>query len=71
MEVVVCFCTICSLSHSPPSVVVQLPSRVWLFVTLWTAALQAPLSSTVSQSLLVSTDLVMQEKYMLSFCLLS
>ena len=62
MEVVVCFCTICSLSHSPPSVVVQLPSRVWLFVTLWTAALQAPLSSTVSQSLLkfMSIELVIQ-----------
>ena len=31
---------------------VQLLSCVWLFVTLWLAALQAPLASTVSQSLL-------------------
>ena len=30
-------------------VVVQLPSRVLLFATAWTAARQAPLSSTVSQ----------------------
>ena len=32
--------------------VVQLLSRVWLFVTPWPAARQAPLSSTASQSLL-------------------
>ena len=31
---------------------VQLLSRVWLFVTPWTAALQASLSITISQSLL-------------------
>ena len=31
-------------------VVVQFLSRVWLFVTPWTAAGQAPLSSTVSRS---------------------
>ena len=30
--------------------VVQLLSQVWLFVTLWTAAGQAPLSSTISRS---------------------
>ena len=37
---------------------VQLLSHAWFFVTPWTAACQAPLSSTVSQSLLrsVSTD---------------
>ena len=42
-------------------VVVQLPSRVWLFVTPWTAARQASLSFTISQSLLklVSTKSVM------------
>jgi len=42
-------------------VLVQLLSRVWLFVTPWTAARQAPLSSTVSQSLLrfMSIELVM------------
>ena len=32
--------------------IVQLPSYDQLFVTLWTAACQAPLSSTVSQSFL-------------------
>ena len=32
--------------------VVQLLGRVWLFVTLWTAAREAPLSFTFSQSLL-------------------
>ena len=32
--------------------VVQLLGRVWLFVTLWTAAREAPLSFTLSQSLL-------------------
>ena len=35
-----------------PVVAVQLLSHVWLFVTSWTAALQAPLSFTVSRSLL-------------------
>ena len=33
-------------------VVTQLPSRVWLIGTPWTATHQAPLSSTVSQNLL-------------------
>ena len=33
-------------------VVIQLLSHVWLFVTPWTIACQAPLSSTVSQCLL-------------------
>ena len=33
-------------------IVVQLLSHVWLFATAWTAACQAPLSFTVSQSLL-------------------
>ena len=32
--------------------VVQLLGRVWLFVTLWTAAREAPLSFTLSQSFL-------------------
>ena len=32
-------------------VVVQSPSHVWLFTTLWTAARQASLSLTISQSL--------------------
>ena len=37
--------------------VVQLLSHVWLFVTPWTAARQAPLSSTCSQSLLKFTSI--------------
>ena len=36
----------------PLTVVVQPLSRVWLFVTPWTAAYQASLSFTISQSLL-------------------
>ena len=42
-------------------VVVQLLRCVWLFVTPWTAARQAPLSITISRSLLklMSTELVM------------
>ena len=42
-------------------VVVQLLSCVWFFVTPWTAALQVPVSSTISWSLLrfMSIELVM------------
>ena len=36
-----------------PAVGVQLPSCVWLLVTPWTAACQAPLSSTISWNLLI------------------
>ena len=45
----------------PNSVVQSLRSHIWLFVTPWTAACQASLSFTVSQSLLklMSTELVM------------
>ena len=41
--------------------IVQSLSRVWLFVTSWTVACKAPLSSTISQSLLkfMSTESVM------------
>ena len=50
-------------NHNELSVaaVVQLVSRVWLFATPWTAACPAPLSFTISQSLLklMSTELVM------------
>ena len=38
--------------HLPSIVVVQFLSRVWLFVTPWTVGRQAPLSSTISRSLL-------------------
>ena len=46
-------------------VVVQLLSRVWLFATPWTAALQASLSFTISQSLLklMSIELKMPSKH--------
>ena len=56
--------------------VVQSLSHVQLFVTPWTAAHQAPLSSTISQSLLnfMSTELVMPSNHFIlchpfSFCL--
>ena len=44
--------------------VVQWPSRVWLFVTPWTAMYQASLSFTISRSLLrlISIELVMPSK---------
>ena len=50
-------------------VVVQLLSRVRLFVTPWTAPCQAPLSFTISQSLfkLVSIALVMPANHFI-FC---
>ena len=38
--------------HQSLFAAVQLLSHVWLFVTPWTVACQAPLSSTISQSLL-------------------
>ena len=57
------------------AIVVQLLSLVQLFATPWTTACQAPLSSTVSQSLLksMSTESVMQSSRLLlchpfSFC---
>ena len=59
-------------------VVVQSLSRVWLSVTPWAAASQAPLSSTISWSLLkfMSIDLVMPYNHLIlgstfSFCLQS
>ena len=53
-------------------VVVQLLSCVQLFATPWTAALQAPLSFTVSQSLLklMSVELVMLSTHLILCCLL-
>ena len=46
---------------------VQSPRCVWLFVTPWTAAPQAPLSSTFSWSLLkfMSTELVMLSNHLI------
>ena len=48
-------------------VVVQLLSHIWLFVTPWTAARQASLSFTVSQSLfkLMSIKLVMPSNHLI------
>ena len=48
-------------------VVVQLLSRVWLFVTPWTAARQTALSFAISQSLLklMSIELVMPFNYLI------
>ena len=51
-------------------VVVQLLSLVWLFVTQWTAARQAPLSFTMSQSLLklMSLELVISSNHLILCC---
>ena len=50
-----------------PLVVVQSPSHVWIFVTPWTAACQAPQFSTISWSLLkfMSIELVMLSKHLI------
>ena len=50
-------------------IVVHLLSRVWLFATPWTAALQPSLSFTISQSLLrfMSTESVMASNQTISF----
>ena len=47
-------------------------SHVWLFVTPWTAACQAPLSFTISRSLLkfMSVELVMPSNHLILCCLL-
>ena len=51
-------------------VAVQSFSRVWLFVTPWTAARQASLSITISWSLLklMSIELVMPSNHLILFC---
>ena len=50
--------------------VVQLLTRVWLFLTQWTAAHQASLSFTVSQSLLklMPIESVMSSKHLILYC---
>ena len=50
--------------------VVQSLNRVWLFGTLWTAGHQAPLSSTISWSLLrfMSLELVMLSNHLFFCC---
>ena len=53
-------------------VVVQSLSCIWLFVNPWTAACQASLSFTISQSLLksMSVELVMSSNHLILCCLL-
>ena len=48
-------------------VAVQSLSHIWLFATSWTAALQAPLSFTISQSLLkfMSIELMMASNHLI------
>ena len=50
--------------------VVQSLTHVWLFVTLWTAARQASLSSTISRSLLklMSNESVMPSNHLILCC---
>ena len=59
-----------NLYSSHAFVVVQLLSHVWLFVTPWTAAPQAPLSSTISWSLFkfMSIELVMLSNHLILCC---
>ena len=56
----------------PPVVAVNCLNCVWFFVTPWTAAHQAHLSSTLSQSLLkhMSIELVMPSNHIILCCLL-
>ena len=80
VQFLICFLTclnnnvLCLHSHvhslTQNFVVVQSLSRVWLFVTPWTAACQAPLSSTISQSLLkfMSIELVMLSNHLILCC---
>ena len=51
-------------------VIVQSLSRVWLFVTQWTAVCQASLSFTISQSLLkfMSIELVILTNQLILYC---
>ena len=60
-------------SSQETNAVVQLLSRVLLFVTPWTVACQAPLSSTISCGLLklMSIDLVMPSNHLILCCPLS
>ena len=59
-----------NLFSSHAHVVVQSLSHVWLFVTPWTAAPQAPLFSTISWSLLkfMSIELVMLSNHLILCC---
>ena len=65
-------CTHFCLVLDPQFSSVQSLSRVWLFVTPWTAACQASLSITNSRSLLklMSIELVMPSNHLLGYPLL-
>ena len=56
--------------YSSDVVVVQSLSHVWLFVTPWIVACQAPLSSTISQSLFkfMSIESVMPSNHLILCC---
>ena len=58
--------------HNSILLLVQSLSRVWLFVTPWTAACQASLSFTISQSLLklISIELVIPSNHLILWHLL-
>ena len=62
--------TLCSKLPVSSESVVQLLSRVWLFVMPWTAACQASLSFTLSWSLLklMSIELVMPSNHLILCC---
>ena len=57
----------CAGHWGDSNVVIQSLSHVWLFATPWTAAHQAPLSSTESQNLLkfISTESVMLSNHLI------
>ena len=60
---------VCILSHKHYIVVVvQLLSRVWCFATPWTAARQASLSFTISQSLLKCIQSGMPSNHLILCC---
>ena len=61
------FCSLCGVTMLSPLNSVQSLSRVQLFVTTWTAACQASLSVTSSQSLLtlMSTESVMPSNHLI------
>ena len=60
----------CPAIFFPFFIAVQLLNHVRLFVTPWTAACQAPLSFTISQSLLkfMSIELVMLSNHLILCC---
>ena len=59
--------SVSAMQQSESAVHARVLSRVQLFVTLWTAACQAPLSFTVSQSLLklMSIESVMTSNHLI------